>query len=122
MPQEYFLELYRARVSPADRPWETGIPSKDGRTLPFRVERAWSGPAGNYLEQWSLRKTVSEAIYTSEPRQIQVRGMQSISEYTDEATTPIEVGPGTYLLVFVVEGLFMGSVEVEVNSAGDAAA
>lgn len=117
MPKDYFLELVRATVSPADRAWESGIPVLDGRTQPFRISREWSGPAGHYAEAWSIRRGFHEVVYEHPPKEIKVRGMQSVSEHTDRVDDLLRLEPGSYLLVFVVEGLFMGSVDIEVRPA-----
>lgn len=121
MPKDYFLELVRATVSPADRPWEIGIPVVDGRTQPFRVTRLWSGPAGHYTEAWSIRKGFHEVLYEHPLKDIHVRGMQSVTEIVDRVEQPPALEEGTYLLVFVVEGLFMGSVDIEVRAVPAAA-
>ena len=122
MPKDYALELVMAKVTPAQRPWEDGIPVKGGSTSPFRVVRGWSGPAGHYLEQWSIRRGMRELVYEHPAAEIHVRGMQSITEHEDRVDHPITLEPGEYLLVFVVEGLFMGSREILAVAIGDAAA
>lgn len=122
MPSNAFLELVNSRVAWADRPWENRIAVTDGRTLPFIVERSWSGAAGNYIEQWSIRREMRDIMYKSEPRQIFVRGLQSLTKHTDRVNEPIALDPGSYRLVFVVEGYFMGSADIEVVAAGSAAA
>lgn len=121
MPAEYALELNRVRAFPSDRRWEEGIVLAGGRTQPFVVERSWAGPAGHYIEQWSIRKG-PEVLYRSQAKSIAVRGMQSISTFADEVTEPLELEPGTYKLVFVVEGRFMGSADVEVSARDSEAA
>ncbi|MEA2498923.1 MAG: hypothetical protein QOH26_1328, partial [Actinomycetota bacterium] len=49
----------RKVLSPSVRPakslyGESGIPIKDGKTLPFVVTRSWSAPEGYYAERWFL--------------------------------------------------------------------
>lgn len=122
MPQEYLLELVKARVVRADRPWQEGIATRDGKTLPFIVERVWSGPAGNYVEQWSIRSDMATVVYQGPARYIRVQGMQSISTYRDRVDDPIGLDAGTYRLIFVVEGRFMGSATVQVEAVGKAVA
>lgn len=122
MPYEYILELLKARVAPADRPYEEGILTVDGLTEPFIVERSWSGPAGYYLEQWSIRRSGSEIIYSGDVKSISIRGLQSISTFTDRVDTPIPLEAGTYQLAFVVEGRFMGFTEIRVSSKETVAA
>lgn len=121
MPKDYFLELVHATVSPSARSWESGIPLAEGRTQPFKVTRGWSGPAGHYVEAWSIRRGFHEVLYEHPPKSIDVRGMQSVTEHTDQVDQRISLKPGTYRLVFVVEGLFMGSVDIEVRAASAAA-
>jgi hypothetical protein len=122
MPQEYVLDLVRTSVAPVDNPFEERISSRGGRTLPFKVLRSWSGPAGTYIEQWSIRRGGAEVLYRHSAQLITVRGMQSVSDFTDTVTEPIELEPGTYKLVFIVEGRFMGAVDIEVKETADQAA
>lgn len=122
MPKEYFLELVSARVAPADRSYRDGILLGDGKTEPFLVERSWSGPAGNYVEQWSIRRGLSEVLHRPPAGLIRVRGMQSVSTVVDRVDDPVLLESGDYKLVFVVEGHFMGSADIRVEPAGDAAA
>ena len=122
MPQDYALELISARVAPATKPWEDGIPVKAGTSSPFRVVRSWSGPAGHYIEQWSIRRGFRDVIYEHPAKEIEVRGMQSVTQLEDVVDSPVTLEPGDYLLVFVVEGLFMGSAEIRAAAFDDAAA
>jgi hypothetical protein len=114
--QEIVLDLTKVKVAPLDRPTEEGIVASGGKADPFTVERVWAGPAGYYTEQWSLRDG-RRVIYSSPPKMIFVRGMQSISTYKDLVEDLVSVEPGTYQLVFVVEGRLMGAVNVEVRPA-----
>lgn len=116
MQQEILLELVRAGARPVDRPEETGILIDGGGTKPFVVERGWSGPAGYYNEQWSIRRGGREVLYESEPRQIFVRGIQSVTNYTDTVDERIRLEPGSYELVFLIDGMFMGNVGVQVKA------
>lgn len=122
MPQDVLIELVSAKVARVDRQWESTIEVREGKSLPFLVERSWSGPAGHYIEQWSLRRGMREVVYKSQPNSVFVRGIQSLTTHTDRVEEAIPLEPGSYRLVFVVEGYFMGSVEVEVVSTGSAAA
>lgn len=122
MPQDYVLDLVRASVTPIDSPFEEGIQCRDGVTLPFKLIRSWSGPAGTYTEQWSIRRGGAEVIYRHPAQLINVRGMQSVSDFTDTVTEPLELPAGVYKLVFVVEGRFMGAVDIEVKETADQAA
>lgn len=122
MPQDYHLDLSRARVAPRERPYEDGIVLREGRTTPFRVERAWSGPAGTYREQWSIRRGGAEILYRHPPQLISVTGMQATSDFSDLVDQPLDLEPGTYKLVFIVEGRFMGAIDIEVRESKDQAA
>lgn len=115
------MDLLRARVAPKERRIEEGIFTLAGSTQPFLVERSWSGPAGNYNEEWSIRRG-REVFFRHPPRSIKVWGMQAVSRFEDSVDDPIELEEGTYQLVFVVEGRYMGSVEIEVIPASEAAA
>jgi len=121
MQQEILVELVRAGARPEGESVE-GIIVDGGGTKPFVVERGWSGPAGYYLEQWSIRRGGREVLYQSEPRQIFVRGVQSVTNYTDTVTGRIRLEPGNYQLVFLIDGMFMGHVEVQARAGGAAAA
>lgn len=121
MPQKYFLELMKARVASADRLWEDGVVVAGGRTRPFVVERSWSGPAGNYREVWSIRRTMDDIVYSSGERQISVWGMQAVSDFRDRVDEPLNLVPGNYRLVFVIEGRFMGSIDFAVRAEEAAA-
>lgn len=121
MPQEYILDLIKVRVAPADRPWDEGVVADGGSTQPFIVERSWSGPAGHYTEQWSIRQGGSTILFESVPERRFVRGLQSITTYADRVDVPIALEPGTYQLVFVVEGRYMGSYAFEVGAKKTAA-
>ncbi|MGH2707505.1 MAG: hypothetical protein ACRDJK_04350, partial [Actinomycetota bacterium] len=113
MAHDYFLQLMKARVAPADRPWEQGIDLADGNTRPFVVERSWSGPAGTYIEEWSIRRD-GKVLYRRPSGYIRIRGMQSVSTYSEWIENPIALDPGAHELVFVVEGYLMGSAGIEV--------
>lgn len=115
------MDLIKARVASADRPWEDRIVVAEGRAKPFAVERSWSGPAGNYREQWSIRRGMKDVVYEATARSISVWGMQSVSDFTDRVA-PISLEPGSYRLVFTIEGRFMGSVEAIAVAGKEAAA
>jgi hypothetical protein len=90
------------------------IALRQGRTLPFFVGRSWSAPAGVYAEQWFLVEPSSrEVLYESAVRETSIWGLQSLTELRNEVTVPIELAPGTYLIVFALGGLKGGEVEVE---------
>jgi len=121
MSQDALLELVEAHVAPAERTYERGLQVVGGTAKPFLVERSWAGPAGYYWEQWSIRRGGRDVIFTSEPKQIFVKGIQSLRVFTDRVDQAISIEPGKYNLVFIVGGLFMGSVEIEVSENSTAA-
>src|SRR5258708_28869616 len=114
MPEEYFLTLVGPHVTPAGRPWEPGLPIEDGHTLPFVVDRGWVGPAGTYIEQWSIR-TGETVLYRHPAKYIEVRGFQSVRRFADTVKAPIRLEPGIYDITFVVEDYRMGSFAVEAH-------
>lgn len=120
MPEEYFLQLVEPRVAPAARPWESGLPLEDGQSLPFVVERGWVGPAGTYIEEWSIRQG-DRVLYRHPAHYIEVRGFQSVRRFSDTVRTPLPLDPGVYDITFVVEGYRMGSFAVQVGPVGEGA-
>jgi hypothetical protein len=93
---------------------DSGIPLKDGRTLPFAVNRAWNAPAGNYPEQWFLVDPESrEVLYEGPQRMRKVVGLLSWTELEDVVPEAIELKPGKYLIVFALGGVMGGQAEVE---------
>lgn len=121
MQQEIVVELVRAGARPEGESGE-GILINGGGTRPFVVERGWSGVAGYYNEQWSIRRGGREVLYQSEPRLIFVRGLQSVTNYTDTVNDRIRLDPGDYELVFLIDGMFMGHVPVQAKALQAAAA
>jgi hypothetical protein len=100
-----------------------GIPIKDGRTLPFRVYRGWSSPAGHYSEQWFLVDPETKEVLHEGPAPVRlVWGLQSLTEFTDEVTEPLALTPGKYLIVFALGGLKGGELEVEAVAVESSAA
>jgi hypothetical protein len=116
MPREILVELVRAGVRPEGRPEETGILVDGGGTRPFVVERGWSGAEGYYNEQWSIRRGGKQVLYQAEPRLIFVRGVQSVTSYTDTVDIRIRLEPGDYQLVFLIEGMFMGHIDIQATA------
>lgn len=99
-----------ARIAHGD----DGIPVAGGRTLPFRVERAWNAPMGYYRETWYIVHPESrEVLFEGPERQIRIWGLQSYTEFVDEVTTrfPLEVGP--YLLVLALDRVMGGQTEIK---------
>lgn len=99
----------------------SGIPLRGGRTLPFRVERSWSAPAGMYPEQWFLvRPDTREVLYEGPPVERAIWGLQGLTDVVDEVTEPIALQPGPYAVVFSLGGQMGGQIDVEAaEAAGD---
>jgi hypothetical protein len=101
----------------------TGIPTKNGRTLPFRVRRQWSAPAGHYVEQWYIVDPKSrEVVFEAPAREVHMLGLQALTTLTDEISDNIALKAGPYLIVYALNGISGGEFEVEaVEVAAEAA-
>ena len=100
-----------------------GIALRDGKSLPFEVYRAWSGPAGNYPEQWFLvDPKTKEVLYESHAVTRLIFGLQAPTELTSTVSEPLELKPGTYQVVFALGGLKGGELDVTVAAADSASA
>ena len=92
----------------------SGIPTKNGVTLPFRVKRLWSAPAGHYVEQWYIvDPKTREVLFESAPLDVLLKGLQALTTLRDEVTKRIQLKPGSYLVVFALDGVSGGEFEVE---------
>jgi hypothetical protein len=102
----------------------TGIPLRDGRTLPFTVSRQWIAPAGHYTERFYLvNKETREINYEGPERLVSAWGLQGATEVTTEISDSFPLGGGTHLLVFALGGVSGGEFEVaaaEIPSEGAA--
>ncbi len=100
---------------------EAGIALRGGKSLPFRVERSWSAPAGMYPEQWFLvRPDSREVLYESPAVERPIWGLQGLTDVADDVTEPIALQPGSYLVVFSLGGHMGGQAEIEaVESSSD---
>ena len=97
---------------------EAGVPLRGGKTLPFRVERSWSAPAGVYPEQWFLvRPDSREVLYESPPVERPIWGLQGLTDVAEDVTEPIPLEPGSYLVVFSLGGHMGGQAEVDAFEA-----
>lgn len=97
---------------------ESGIALRDGKTLPFRVERSWSAPAGVYPEQWFLvRPDTREVLYEGPVVERPIWGLQGLTEVADDVAEPFPLQPGSYLVVFALGGHMGGQAEVEAFQA-----
>ena len=94
---------------------ESGIALRDGTSLPFRVTRSWSAPAGVYPEGWYLvDPATSEVLYEGPAHPAEpILGLQAPTEVVDEVTEPIPLQPGAYLIVFALGGVKGGELEVQ---------
>lgn len=106
------LELIDARVSPADNPTATGIVLEGGLSRPFLVERGWSGPAGYYLECFAISRG-AEVAFRSLPRQIFVRGPQTVTRHSDLVEEGVRLEEGAYQLTFYADDVAVDAVAVE---------
>ncbi len=112
-------KIVQASVTPARRDdGDSGIALKDGRSLPFVIDRAWNAPAGIYPEQWFLVHPESREVLHEGPIHMrQVWGLLSWTEFTEQVDEPIAIEPGTYLLVFALGGIMGGQTEIEAAPA-----
>ena len=96
----------------------SGIPTRDGRTLPFRLLREWSAPLGNYIERWYLvNPETREVLYEGPTRTTLIFGLQALTELVDEVSEPIPLEPGKYSIVYALDGINGGEFEVEAIEA-----
>lgn len=114
-------KILGAAVAPLKRSHGTeGIALKNGRSLPFRVARTWSAPAGLYPERFYLVDPETREVYIEGPaREERVWGLQSLTEFTDEVHQSVELTPGTYEVVFSLGGILGGSMSVEAYEADE---
>lgn len=92
-----------------------GIPVHDNRTLPFSVTRAWSAPAGRYLERWFLVHPETRTVIFEGPirEEVLIWGLQALSSMTDRLLNSFPLEPGHYLLVLALGGHKGAEIEVE---------
>jgi len=101
----------------------SGIPIKDGKSLPFVVSRGWNAPAGYYPEAFYLVGPETGEVYYASPTVTRlIWGLPSITDIESTVEEPIDLAPGTYQLVFALGGIKGGEATVEVFEAGSAAA
>lgn len=97
---------------------EEGIAVRGGKTLPFRVARAWSAPAGVYPEQWFLvRPDTREVLFEGPLVERPIWGLQGLTELADEVAEPIALEPGSYSVVFSLGGQMGGQADVSAFEA-----
>ena len=92
----------------------SGIPVRDGRSLPFKVAREWSGPAGLYVERFYIIDPASrEVLYEGPSVERSIWGLQGLTRFETEVRDPIKLAPGTYAMVYSLGGMMGGEFPVE---------
>ncbi len=115
----HILELVTVRVTPDDDPAGSGILVDGSLSLPFTLEREWSGNSGYYFEQYTISMGDRQA-FQSVPQQIYVRGLQSRTAYRDHVDERISLEPGTCQMLFLIDDVPMATVELEVKALASA--
>ena len=97
---------------------DSGIAVRGGNALPFVVRREWSAPAGHYVETWYLVAPESrEVLFEGPQREVSIWGLQSLTELVDEVVRPFPLAAGTYEIVFALNNVLGGKVEVAAAEA-----
>lgn len=109
------VQLLSVRVTPDDDPNGFGILIDGSLSLPFTLERAYSGVQGYYFEQY-LIMSGDKTVHASEPQQIFIRGLQSSTTHTTHVDERIPLSAGTCNLVFVVGDIRSEPIELPVNA------
>ncbi|MDQ4144154.1 MAG: hypothetical protein M3198_10510 [Actinomycetota bacterium] len=115
----YQRKVVSTRVAPARVTFgDSGIPIRKGKTLPFRLSRQWSAPAGQYVERWYLvQPDTREVLHEGPARTVSLFGLQALTEITDDVTVPIPLQPGSYQIFYSLNGLLGGQFDVEAIEA-----
>jgi hypothetical protein len=93
---------------------DAGIPTANGKTRPFRVERLWSAPAGHYAERFYIvDPETREVVYEGPEHLLLIWGLQAPTEVADEITEAIPLLPRRYRLFFALGGISGGEVDVD---------
>lgn len=112
---QHNVQLLSVRVTPDDKPDGAGILLEGSLSLPFTLERAYSGVQGYYFEQYLLLSDGTQ-VYASEPRQIFIRGLQSTTAHTSHVDERIPLSPGTCQLVLVVDEMRTEPIDIPVSA------
>jgi hypothetical protein len=97
---------------------DSGIAIRGGKSLPFVVRREWSAPAGHCVETWYLVvPDTGEVLFEGPRREVQIWGLQSLTEIVDEVLQPIPLQPGDYEIVFALDNVRGGKLPVEATEA-----
>ena len=95
---------------------DAGIPVRGGQTLPFRVSRLWSAPAGHYGERFYIVDPESrEVLFEGPEHLLLIWGLQAPTEINDRIDAPVALEPGSYKLFFALGGVSGGEVDVEAH-------
>lgn len=111
----HIVQLLSVRVTPDDDPNGFGILVEGSMSLPFTLERAYSGVQGYYFEQY-LILSGDKTVFASEPQQIFIRGLQSSTTHTTHVDDRIPLSPGTCQLVLVVDDIRSEPIDLQVNA------
>ncbi len=109
------VQLLSVRVTPDDDPNGFGILVDGSMSLPFTLERAYSGVQGYYFEQY-LILSGDRTVFASEPQQIFIRGLQSSTLHKTQVDERIPLSAGTCDLVFVVDDIRSEPIELSVDA------
>lgn len=100
-----------------------GIPVRDGKTLPFVVDRGWNAPAGYYPETFYVVDADTGEVYYEAPTVVRlIWGLPSITDVSTTVADPVDLPPGKYKVVFALGGIKGGEIDVDVLDHGAEAA
>jgi len=111
----HIVQLLSVRVTPDDDPNGFGILVDGSLSLPFTLERAYSGVQGYYFEQY-LIMSGGKTVFASDPQQTFIRGLQSSTMHTSHVDERIPLSAGTCDLVLVVDDIRSEPIELPVNA------
>lgn len=115
MDHIHIVQISTLRVTPDDNPSASGILLDGSLSLPFTLERSYSGVQGYYFEQYLILSD-GKQVFASVPQQMFVRGLQSTTAYSTHVDERIPLSAGTCQLVFVIDDVAMAPVDVPVNA------
>ena len=112
------VKVVRSGARPSKRlVGDSGIPIRDGKTLPFVVSRGWNAPSGYYPEAFYLVNADREVVFEGPPVTRLIWGLQSVTDVEQEVREPISLTPGTYTLVFMLADKVGAETTVEAFEA-----